>query len=306
MASIFVFSNSFHTRTILFKLDYLLNFKIDEIILLTENHNQKENYIFNNDIKIKLFKSIDECIAACDCIFLLKDETIPVKSINYILNKSSEYNKKCYEIQNPWEEKGADNIYKNDYENCDFDKRPVILNIALGEIAQQYCTEVLINEILAENDVEFKQFYSYATKNFLLQLNSYGILNIDISKHLDMSAYQYDIIICSIDIGENLYDVQKYIDFFRLIKSDFIILQTGIKFDKYQIAKNIIKYVCFSQLDLLIKTHYSLLDNLFVVYCYEEIEEDSLILDIESINLKKQLMFKMFSKIAYPEGITSL
>ena len=306
MSKIFVFSNSFATRTVLFGLDSLFNIKFDEVLLLKENHNQKEIFLFNTNIKIKLYESIDDCICLCDSIIMIKDDNIPEKSINYISCKSKELDKQCFEIINPWKNKLSSSTNNIDDKNIDFKKYPVILNISLGTISQSYCVEILLNKIFTKNSIGFKQFYSKEMENFLLQLDGYGILSSNFSRQIKFPEYQYNIIIYSINIGESIYNIKKYIDILRHIASDFTILQTDIKFNEYESAKNIIKYGCFSQLDMLIKSHYNVVDEKLTVYCAKKINEDSLVKDIESISLENKLSFNIFSKIAFPEGIVKL
>lgn len=112
--------------------------------------------------------------------------------------------------------------------------------------------------------------------------------------------------IYSINIGENIFNIKKFIDELRHLKSDFTILQTGISFNEYEVAKNIIKYGTFSQLDVLIKSHYYVVDEKLTVYCDKKVVEDFLIRDIESNSLWEKLSAGIFSKIAFPEGITPL
>ena len=303
MARVFIFSDSFTTRTMLFKSDYLLSIKIDEILLLKENHSQNEKFILNNSIKIKLYGNIDDCINCCDFILIIKGENTPEKSIDYIFSKSKELNKKYFEVINPWKKELSLNIDHSDYREGHFNKCPVILNISLGTAAQQYCVEVLLNKIMTENKVSFKQFFSEETKDFLQQIDKCGILNNNLSQQLNLLEDQYNVILCSINIGSSIYNVKKYIDILRHIASDFTILQTDIKFNEYEVAKNIMEYSCFSQLDMLIKSRYKFVYNNLILYCNENKVDNSIFQDLESIYLEKELSLALFSKIALPEGI---
>ena len=306
MSKCFIFSNSFTTRTVLFGMEFLFDATISEVLLLKENHIQDESFSFNNNVKIKLHKSIDECICLCDFVLIIKNENTPENSINYILCKSKELNKRCFEISNPWKKELTHNTNDSHFENFSFNKCSVILSVSLGVGAQQYGVEMLLNKIFIENNVRFKQFFSKETEDFFVQLDSCGILNENFSRQLNSSENQQDVIIYSVNIGENIYNIKKHIDTLRRVVSDFTILQTDIKFDEYKTAKNIIEYGCFSKLNMLIKSHYNTVDDKLLVYCDKKIEEDSLIQDIESIFLKEKLSFEIFSKIAFPEGIVKL
>lgn len=306
MSKIFIFTNSYTTRTMIFDLNYLFNCKTHEILLLKENF-MNENYSLNN-IKVKLFNNMDNCIEYSDFIIIIKNGNVPKKSINYILSKSKELNKKCIEIQNPWQ---INSLYSNQdydkYKEYDFNNCPVILDIALGYGAQQFCVELLLNKIFIDKKINFKQFYSLETKNILLQLNKYNILNNELSKQLNTSINQYNVIIYSINIGDSIYNIKKYIEILRCLKPDFTILQTDIKFEEYETAKKFIKYGCFSQLDILIKSHYNLLYKKHALHCNNHIiKEDYFIKDIESNDLEKKLALEILSKIAFPEGIIKL
>ena len=47
---LFLYANSYAARTILYHADYLFNFSVSEVYLLTENHTNKENLHRNNNI----------------------------------------------------------------------------------------------------------------------------------------------------------------------------------------------------------------------------------------------------------------
>ena len=104
MSKIFIYSNSFVATTVLFQLPFTFKIKFDEILLLKENHKQNENNSHKLGIKINLYNSIDDCINFCNYVLIIKDDNTPIKQITYILHKSKEFNKSCFEIVNPWSE----------------------------------------------------------------------------------------------------------------------------------------------------------------------------------------------------------
>lgn len=95
-------------------------------------------------------------------------------------------------------------------------------------------------------------------------------------------------------------------DFLRGFSSDFIILQTDIIFDDYDLMENIFKYSCFSPIDIIIKSHYNLIDNKYTVYCDNKIDEDSMIHDIESNHLGEILHSNILAKLSFPKGIKKI
>ena len=160
-----------------------------------------------------------------------------------------------------------------------------------------------------ENNIEFIQCFSEETKNILLQIDNYGILNPALSKQLNCIIENYNLIVFSINAGQNIHDIRTYIDIIKRIKPDFTIFHTNISFESFEIIQNIIKYGCLSQLDVIIKSHYNIIDdktNKYIVYCNETINENSGLLDIESDLLEEKLTCNVFSKISYPEGIVKL
>ena len=304
MARIFIFSNSYAAKTILLELDYLLNIEIDEIFLLKENHDEKEHYTCNN-AKIKIHKSVDTCISFCDTIILIKDSNMPEKSIDYLLSESKRLNKNCFVVQNPWEKEFIFSTNEKSYENFDFKKYPVILNISLGSNTQQFFIELMMNRLFVENKINFRQVYSAETSDFLHQINNFGLLNNNIFEQLNMIDNQYNIIIISLNIG-NLYNMKKYVDIVKFISPDFITIQSDLNLNEYDYVNNMVKYGYFSKLDLLIKSHYYLLQNKFNIYCDKKIDNDFFIQDIESDNFDKKLYNAILAKIALPEYVVKL
>ena len=167
--------------------------------------------------------------------------------------------------------------------------------------------KVLINEIFAENRVKIKQFFSPATYYILNQLNKYGLVNNIICEQLE-DIKNFSVVACSINIGVDFNNIANYVEAIKDINPDFVILQTGIRFCEYETAKQMLQFGCSSSLDLIIKSHYNnvTLDDVKIYYCNNQIEVDGFINDIENINLKEELEFKIFSKLSLPKGISRI
>lgn len=308
MSKLFIYSNSFVAKTIIYKLCFVLNISIDEVLLLNENHRQNEEGINTwCGCDINLYADIDECINLSDYIFIIRDSNVPTKHIDYILKQSVALGKKCFELNNHWREYSLCKSKCDELINLNFEKFPVILNISLGPTSQQYCLEVLINSIFEKSKVNIKQIFSPATYSFFSQLNSYKILNSSLSAQLDNQKV-FSVMVCSLDIGVDFNNITKYIDMIKNINPDFIILQTNIRFDEYETAKNIFKYGCLASLDLIVKSHFNTitLEDVNVVYCSNHITSNTFIKDLESIDLESELKSNIFSKLSLPKGVLRL
>ena len=99
MQKIFIYSNSFIARTIICQLEFVLNFRFDEVFLMEENHRQDEMIISEwRGFNIIVLSNIDECVTRSTCIFVIKDSNTPTRSIKYISEKAIELHKKYIEV----------------------------------------------------------------------------------------------------------------------------------------------------------------------------------------------------------------
>ena len=299
MSKIFIFSNSFVAHTIINGFDKLFNIEFEEFILLRENHEYSDFKNYTNK-KIALIESLEKCIELCDCIFVLKTKYIPAKSILYIERLSEHYGKKIYFLDLSNDEYHYDlETYISKYK---FGEVPVILNIALGVTSQFHTLELILNRIFAENTIPFKQFFSQSMYNYITKLYDYSILKEDISKQL-VTHKEYSVLIITINIGNDLYNLRDYSDFARKIQPDYIILQTDSKSISYINAHTAVNLFLGLPLDIIINSCYcNLYDKKFIVRCNNEII-DKKQKNLESTSIKEILAFDIFSKIGLPEGI---
>ncbi len=290
-------------------LDYLMKFSLTEVLLLKENHTNNESFSYVSNIKITLCENIEKCLYNSDICIVVKDDDIPESSINRLLNLSIKYEKKCYILKNPFK----NNLYSAEkinqyFQKIEVEKQPVILNISLGYISQSYAVEILIDKIFNNHNIFVKHFYTNHTYSILQQLNNNELLKSDISKRIfrNEGDNHYNAIICSVNIGENLKEISSYMDLFRKIKADYTILQTDRNFDDDKIVKNILLYGCFTNIEMIIKSHYIKTNQDNFVYCNSTIYNNNIIKDLELDSLESDLCKGMFSKISLPSGMLGL
>ncbi len=305
MNNVFIYANGFVTRTIMYNFKYLLNSDIEKVILLRENHKVDEQCFDNNII---LFDSLDDCLYHCNSVIIIKDKNTPCSKIEYIKNKTTTDKKKCCEIDNPWTLDSLfvpDNI-TYDFSAFDFEDHPVILDISVGMLSQQYCVEIMLNEIMYNNNVNFTQLFSEKTRHFLLQLDEYNYLNNNIANQLHNKYDGNDVFILSVNVGSE-DGMRKYYNLFAKIRPDYLILQIGNNNQEILSIQNAMQYGLFTPLDITIKAHNYFANENIILFCKEIYNIDGhKTVDIEDPNLKEKLSFDILSKIGLPEGIMPL
>lgn len=305
MAKIFIYSNSFSTMTFMCKLKYILNIEIDEVLLLKENHRQTEKRMLGfYGYDINVYSNIDDCIAKCDYIFAITNSNMPSECIEYVARRSNKLCKKYIEIKNPWSEKTLTKKEMLKGNLNDSKNYPLILLIALDDSSQQYYTEILLNEIFAENGINIKQVFSPSTYSILKQLSEYDLVSYNLVKQFK-EIKKHVVNIYSVNIGADFNNIVNYMDIIKILNPDYVILQTGIRFCEYEVAKQIIKWGCSSTLDLIIKSHYNnvTLNDAKIYYCDNQILVDDLVNDIENSSLKESVTYKILTKLSLPNGV---
>lgn len=298
MTKVFIFANSFAANTIISCFDKVINIECSEIILLKENHSSFEFEKYINK-KIILIENLEECIKLCDYVFIFKDEFIPEKSLLLLEKMSKQYQKKYFYL-NFDENKNNYNLEKDIYEYKYYEV-PVILNIALGVTSQFFTMELILNKILNDKSIYFKQFFSDEMYKYMLWLYNHEFLKSCISDQL-FKVTDYSVLIITINIGEELYNLREYSEFIRTISPDYIMLQSSFRPLDYINAHKVVNMFCNSHLDIIINSCYcNLHDKNFIVRCNGKTNDKN----IESASIENDLSFDIFSKIALPEGIIS-
>ena len=89
----------------------------------------------------------------------------------------------------------------------------------------------------------------------------------------------------------------------RKISPDFVIVLSDNDFVNIEDLKQYFHCACFSNIDLVIKSHFHTSVGTYTVYCNDPISSNEGVLDIESENLYKLLLCRIQEKLSYPYGI---
>ena len=302
---LFLMSDSFTERMILYKINYLLNWNIEEVILLRENHLQGEVFV-TDEIAVTIKENIDECVESSDNIIIVKSLCIEPRTIDYVLQKAQNYNKECFVIDNCFEDiqlKSKGELYS------EFKQYPTVLNIALGMDSQPYCMEILLNRIFEEKRIKFKQIFTEETKRFLWNLNSYGVLNFSYAQQLEADRHTnaFNIVVWTLNIGNNMKNLKYWIEHIRCISPDYIIFQTDNTFknSNIQSINEFLKVGGINEIDTFVKSRYGWLNGENRVYYAERKEGGKDIWDLEDGDLRQKLSFDILSKIGLPEKMVA-
>lgn len=164
---------------------------------------------------------------------------------------------------------------------------------------QSYCTEIKIHKALTSRGIQATQKFSDVTANILAQFDSIRVLNKSLSDQINSKTICGDILIETIYVGENINSIEEFIPYLRRLKPDFIVMQTDIRFKHYEIAQQIAKYWCFSQLDIVVKSKYAIVNDKHIVYCNSINDEN--ILYTNSNNLGDDIIEAVIAKLTLPK-----
>ena len=227
MKNIFIFSNAFVSKTLLLGINYIFSFKVSHILLLKENFMADTAFLKKNQ-NIITYSTIQDCIVNCDLIFIIEDKSIPYKSIQNIQELAIKYKKEVLKIQNPYINFVTDKMQDYKLLDLEYDKIPVVLCVSLSSLSQQLYVELLINKILNNKNVAFKQIFSNETDSLLNQIKMSGYL----CDNLTTSSDVFNLIVQSINT-KDLQSLKNYLEYIRYIKPDYTLLLVDEKFNQY-------------------------------------------------------------------------
>lgn len=299
MATVFIYSNSYIARTFVYNIQYLIKFQVNKIFLLKENHSENEKWNISN-CDVELCNTLNECIIGADYVFIVNDGSLPSKIINKLYILCEEYRKHCISIKYI---KPSINFLFDDLLACN-KNTPLIAHVHVGEFSQGFSGEVLLNKILTNRKVKYLQLFTRETFSLLSELKDNNILNEKIVT--EIKNKDFDVIVCSLHISS---DIELYMESIRLLSKlnpDFTIVQINNNFPSIDTICNLLKYRTGNTVDMIIKSHYSCLQNgksqyLFYSETIESVSTNTL--DIESNDLEEDIDFGIFSKISLPENI---
>lgn len=304
MAKLFVYSTAYVGRMIVHSAPLLFEQDTNEIILLSENHSEKD-FLDLTQIKVTYCDTPIEAIHLSDMVIICLSENMPSEKVEYVKLICEKCKKTCYLMHADFLNKVNDNINAT----MDFSSSILIANIATSSNCNQLYIELLLNKILSMNKITFKQTFSPNTTELLRQLESQGILNSKITPHLHSTTGDtYNVNIIGINLYGESNTVDSELDNIKKYNPDYIILQTDYKQENLDLIKNILKYRCNTNCDYIIKSRYIEVENLvgFKIYCSDNERYSCDTLDEESQGLIEDLAFNIFSQLSLPTGISKI
>lgn len=305
---LFLYANSFATRTILYHADYLFKFRVSEIYLLTENHTSEEKIHRSNNIILSLCERVEDAIFKADMTIALIDENTPENKLTRVIEFSSQVGKKCFVIKNPWAHPPIKetNIISTKKEVVEYSKKPVILLMSTGKFAELYYTELLLNRILFKENISFIQEYSTSTKYLIDQLAQFGIVRESVLQSLDNSFSKASIIIKSISLTELSNEL--YID---SIKPDYIAMTCLSDYIYSSQLSNLFSYKYGRTIDLVTYLPYIVFEkyekDYLPIYCNQStITPENGGIDIYNEHIDRIVKEAVLAKLAIPSGVRIL
>lgn len=304
---IFLYANSYATKTLLFHIDRLFNTQISTIYLLKENHKEKEVYYFSSQIHVVVLESIESIVKTVDLTIALIDDSTPDRKVNEIKELSSLYGSQCVILDNPWSKTISEskrNLKELSYPTDEYQKKPVILVVSISSFSDQYCIEVILNKIFTEEGVPFTQEFSRELKNIVDCLSNLDMVHCSYNKHECEEAL---VMIKTINI-ESLRDEDFARQFLSTISPDFIILVGTIECEQFQEIANLFWYKYSLKTDMFITSPYITFERVSgeinAVYCDHIKESYSRnVLSNREVSFENKLKNSIFAKISVPLGV---
>lgn len=293
--NIFLISNSYIETTLSYNLDYLLKQKIDNIFLLSENHSVSELLIKNSPIKIKLFNNLDEAIIASDMIINIPFEDMSLSLTDKLIKSSNKYNKKLNIYDFPIQKQKIDIDIDR---TLNYSNVPVLVLLSIGNYHQMHNTEILINKMFSEFNLNLYQKFSHSSSTLI---NS-------IKKETEKNE-RYDIITLSFEFNdiEEIFNNSDLYELFDIINPDYFVVNVESDYLHVEEIKKMFFY------------RYNIDVGLFLMSNFISIEKDGYMRPLYYISKKNDNIYfcsdkniyeivrrKILSKIALPQDIILL
>lgn len=306
MSNIFIFSNSFMTRSLLLLLDFIVNFKIKKIFLLKENHNAEIDFT-GCKFQVEMFHTLNECIKLADIVIIAYYDCLPKTSIKFITDTCEKQDKICIQVPGLYLSMDKSMVKVEKIVNYNNIGCPVILNIATNIFSQQFCGELKINQMLMKYQILFRQIFSDCTEEILQQFCKYNILNQELKKQLDNKEKVYDIFVVPMTL-ENLLSKNNRTknEIIDRLCPDSIVVQVDSRNENIERIFNIIYQYFGRNPNAIIKSHYKKINSEYLVYCNELDfinSGDYRVLDLESEKLISKLKWCLLPEISLPQGV---
>ena len=310
MKTVFLFSDYFNIQMLSYGLDYILNFEIDKIVLLEENHKKSPLIWHEYPLTVTVLKTIDQCVISSDIIIAYKNANISDKTLNYLLRIAQEKGKLLYLIDTP--NFRMDAILQSSPINSmkvasddNYKKGASILIMNIGTLSLSYDIEVLLARVLTDFEISFKQSFLESTNSILHQYQQCEILN---RRYFDMdknaATTENDISVISIDIGHNIEDIVKHaVSILELYVDYIIVIADGSYIDKSQKVINYVKYCRNKAVDMIIFSPFRIIDKQYLIKCTDNHFLCDRSFYITDPKLDAYLKNDLLRKLSFPQGI---
>jgi hypothetical protein len=270
------------------------------VVLLKENHSLTEPFINNCDVKIVFCSAIDECISICNEVCIIDDGWINHQTSDYVRHKARETNKRIIELL--ISDNAEDKILPSDIDIYKFKSQPVVLILAIGDAAQHYCTELMLNRIFTDFQVPFRQIFSTKTKLILNQLYATNVLRENVILNvLNEKSY---ISVATFCVSSELSELHEWKRIFEQVYPDFLILQCDAGFSLFDEAQLIIRNLMNVKIDLVIQARHRLISNQCIFHqnsykgCSPQRSQgDLLFLDLEDSDIENKVSLRIQTKL---------
>jgi hypothetical protein len=273
----------------------MFNMDISKFVFLKENRVTSKNY------SIEYYETIDECIINCDFSIVLNSNHIPQKSIDSTLLLSRKYGKKSVLL---------DKVdFKDEYEtlpnNLPYSEKPVIAILYSGVLSLPSILEFNIQEWLKQHSITVHQVLSAQT----LELKNQLIKNELVSSRNNQtdSEYAYDLIVYSLNMGDNLQFLDKCITDCRSSLPDYIFVLTRCdQLSMNEYINNKLKYCVSENIKVnYLFSKYHILPEEYKVFCAHKAFCTNKIRFLDEIRFHC-IFDELLSNITFPRGIVPI
>lgn len=299
MKNIFIFSSPYIIRTLLYNLAYVLNQSINTVYILSEIVNQCEAFDLLNIPNITAVNSLENGLSLCDTVIIVRDETLCLRSIDFILSYADANGKRCVDVPSPIDNTTIGHSIDSDfYSNKEV---PTILVIENGDCAQTYYTEILLLYELSRHKLKIHIHPSLFTSVIFNTLHE----NMSLNPALYSTAHEEaDVLLFTVFKNPFLHsDILSLSQTIDLLNPDFIIMTTN---DEFVLSDELYRWfevIYGRKLNALIKSQYISvrLSEMTRLSLYRNIHTEAPYNCIDQYNF---LIQRLFAAVSIPDGVS--
>lgn len=299
MKDVFIFSSPYIIRTMLYDMAYVLNQPIHTVYILSEIVNQSETFDLLNIPNITVVDSLEDGLALCDSVIIVREETLCSQSIDFILNYVVANGKRCIDLPNPLDSTVV--LDKNDGELGHNKDLPTILVIENGDYTQTYYTEMLLLHELLRHELKIQIRPSVFTATIYSALHKSMCLNPALHS---VAQEEADILVYTVKKNPFLHsDIANLSQTIDLLNPDFIVMTTNDEFVQSDELYRWFEIIYGHRLNILVKSQYIVgkhSDTIrFPMYKSTHTEAP-----YNCINQHNFLVQKLFAAVSVPDGVS--